>query len=74
LPAVAEGLGVRTVAFPLIWPDVYGRPRDAAARQVLAVLGGYRGTVESARLVLFDDESRAIAERVWADSQGNATT
>ena len=53
---------------------MYGWPRDDAARQALAALGGYRGTVESARLALFDDETRAIAGRVRADSLRDATT
>ena len=71
---MAEGLGARTVAFPLISSGVYGWPRGYGARQALAALGGYRDTVDSARLVLFDDETRAMAERVRAGSLGDATT
>src|SRR5690348_10663513 len=36
--AVADGLGARTVAFPLISAGVYGWPPDDAVRQALSVL------------------------------------
>jgi O-acetyl-ADP-ribose deacetylase (regulator of RNase III) len=60
---VAAELGARTVAFPLISAGVYRWPKEDAVGQALAVLRGEATTVEEARLVLFDDETRAIADR-----------
>jgi len=51
---IADDLGARTVAFPLISAGVYGWPADDAIRQALAVLQAARPVhVGEARLVLF---------------------
>ena len=64
--AVADGLGARTVAFPLISSGVYRWPKDDAVAVALEALSGARTAVELVRLVLFDDETRQVAERVAA--------
>lgn len=62
--AAAAGLGARTVAFPLISSGVYRWPKEDAVRQALTALRGEETTVEVARLVLFDEQTRQVAERV----------
>jgi O-acetyl-ADP-ribose deacetylase (regulator of RNase III) len=62
--AVAAGLGARSVAFPLISSGIYGWPKDDAVRQALTALRAEPDTVELARLVLFDEETHRLAERV----------
>jgi len=63
---VADELGARTIAFPLISAGVYGWPADDAVRQALSVLRSAPTRVESARLVLFTADllarARAVAE------------
>jgi O-acetyl-ADP-ribose deacetylase (regulator of RNase III) len=63
--AVAADLGARSVAFPLISSGVYRWPKEDAVRQALASLHSGPTTVESIRLVLFDEETRRTAERVY---------
>jgi len=62
--AVAAGLGARTIAFPLISSGIYRWPKEDAVAQALAGLRAEPSTVEVARLVLFDEETLRIAERV----------
>ena len=62
---VAGELGARTVAFPLISSGAFGWPLDDAVRQaVTAIRAAEASSVELVRLVLFDDATRTIAERV----------
>jgi O-acetyl-ADP-ribose deacetylase (regulator of RNase III) len=61
--AVADGLGAKTIAFPLISAGAYGWPLDDAVRQALDTLGSARTEVEAARLVLFGDDAYAAALR-----------
>lgn len=68
--AIADGLGARSIAFPLISSGVYRWPKDDAVRQALAGLHAEPTTVEVARLVLFDEETRRAAERVHQDYDG----
>lgn len=51
---VADGLGARTVAFPLVSAGVYGWPKDDAVAAALEVLRGADTQVEEARIVTFD--------------------
>jgi O-acetyl-ADP-ribose deacetylase len=62
--SIAAGLGARTVAYPLISSGVYRWPKDDAVAQALAGLHAEPASVDLVRLVLFDDETRAIAEAV----------
>lgn len=61
--AVAAELGATSVAFPLISSGVYGWPKEDAAVQALTALRTPPAEIELARLVLFDDETRQVAER-----------
>jgi O-acetyl-ADP-ribose deacetylase (regulator of RNase III) len=60
---VAAELGARSVAFPLISSGVYRWPKQDAAAQALTVLRMAPPTIELVRLVLFDDDTRLVAER-----------
>ena len=50
---VADELGARTVAFPLVSAGIYGWPRDDAIRAAVDTLRGTPTEVEEARLVAF---------------------
>lgn len=50
---VADELGARTVAFPLISAGIYGWPREDAIRVAVETIRGSRSAVEEARLVAF---------------------
>ena len=60
--AVADELGARTVAFPLISAGAYGWPREDAIRTALDTLAATGTGVETATLVLFDAEALRLAE------------
>ena len=62
--AVAEELGARTVAFPLISAGAFGWPVEDAVRQALAAMRASPARVDETRLVLFDAAALAVAERV----------
>ncbi|MDO3703894.1 O-acetyl-ADP-ribose deacetylase [Micromonospora sp. C28SCA-DRY-2] len=64
---LADGLGARTVAFPLVSAGVYGWPVADAVGQALAVLrAATPATVTEARLVLFGPDTYEVAQRVHA--------
>jgi O-acetyl-ADP-ribose deacetylase (regulator of RNase III) len=63
--AVAASLGALSVAFPLISSGVYRWPKDDAVTQALTAMQSDRTTVEVARLVLFDEQTRSVADRVY---------
>ena len=65
---IAAGLGARSVAYPLISSGVYRWPKDDAVTQALAGLHAEPTTVEVVRLVLFDEQTRTTAERVFQAS------
>jgi O-acetyl-ADP-ribose deacetylase (regulator of RNase III) len=52
---VADELGARTVAFPLVSAGIYGWPKDDAVAAALEVLGSADTRVEEARIVAFDE-------------------
>jgi len=54
---VADELGARTVAFPLVSAGVYGWPKDDAIAAPLEVFRSSSTGVEEARLVAFDAET-----------------
>lgn len=51
---VADELGARTVAFPLVSAGVYGWPKEDAVAAAVETLRAAGTTVEEARLVAFD--------------------
>ena len=51
---VADELGARTVAFPLVSAGIYGWPKDDAVRVAVETLGSTPTSVEEARMVAFD--------------------
>jgi O-acetyl-ADP-ribose deacetylase (regulator of RNase III) len=64
--ALAAELGAQSVAFPLISSGVYRWPKDDAVAQALTALHAEATTVQVVRLVLFDEQTRRAAERVYA--------
>ena len=52
--AVADELGARSVAFPLVSAGIYGWPKDDAIAAAVDTLRGTDTDVEEARLVAFD--------------------
>ncbi len=52
--AVADELGARTVAFPLVSAGIYGWPKDDAIACALEVFRSVSTSVTEARLVAFD--------------------
>jgi O-acetyl-ADP-ribose deacetylase (regulator of RNase III) len=52
--AVADELGARTVAFPLVSAGIYGWPKDDAIAAAVSTLRGTSTSVEEARIVAFD--------------------
>jgi O-acetyl-ADP-ribose deacetylase (regulator of RNase III) len=51
---VADDLGARTVAFPLVSAGVYGWPKDDAIAAAVEVFRSADTRVEEARMVAFD--------------------
>lgn len=60
--AVADELGVRSMAFPLISAGVYGWPLDDAAAAAVETLRDTPTSVAQARLVAFGDAAHAALE------------
>jgi O-acetyl-ADP-ribose deacetylase (regulator of RNase III) len=69
--AVADELDARTVSFPLISSGIFRWPKDDAVRQALAALraAARQSTVDTVRIVLFDDATLAIARDVYNESR-----
>ena len=67
--AVADSLGARTVSFPLISSGIFRWPKDDAVRQALtAIRAAAKGsTVDTVRLVLFDDATLDVAWQVYGE-------
>lgn len=59
---VADGLGARTVAFPLVSAGAYGWPQDDAIACALEVLRSATTSVTEARIVAFDPSAYALVE------------
>lgn len=63
--AVADELGARIVAFPLISAGAYGWPlEDALGQAFTALREAETAVVEEARLVLFGEATYGVAQRV----------
>ena len=52
--AVADELGARTIAFPLVSAGIYGWPKDDAVAAAVETLSSTPTQVEEARIVAFD--------------------
>jgi len=61
--AVADELGARTVAFPLISAGSYGWPKDDAVEAALEVFRAADTQVAEARLVAFGDSTYELIRR-----------
>ncbi|CAL9669007.1 O-acetyl-ADP-ribose deacetylase [Actinosynnema sp. ALI-1.44] len=60
---VADGLGVRSIAFPAIATGVYGYPPAEAARVAVAALRSATTSVERIELVAFDEATAGHLRR-----------
>lgn len=72
--AVADELGVSTIAFPLISAGVYGWPLQDAAAAALEALTSADTKVQEVRLIAFDaraHEALLTAQAELADQQSN---
>ena len=61
--AVADELGARSVAFPLVSAGVYGWPREDAAAAAVETLRATPTEVEEARLVAFGRDAHELLQR-----------
>lgn len=65
---VADELGARSVAFPLISAGVYGWPMDDAASTAIEALRSSATDVREARMVAFNDSTYDALTRALAES------
>lgn len=65
--ARADEVGAKTVAFPAISTGVFGYPRENAATVAVSAVRGATTAVELVRFVCFDDETRALYQRLLED-------
>src|SRR6478735_5549502 len=61
---LADDLGATSIAFPLISAGVYRWPKEDAILQALTVLRETQTKLEFAVLVLYDAETRRLADQV----------
>ena len=71
--AVAAQLGATTLAFPLISSGVYGWPKHDAVIQALTALQVPPPAMDRLRLVLFDEDTRQVAEGAMRTFHGPPT-
>jgi O-acetyl-ADP-ribose deacetylase (regulator of RNase III) len=57
---VADELGVRTIAFPLVSAGIYRWPKDDAVAAAIETLSSTTTQVEEARIVAYDDATYAM--------------
>ena len=67
---VADELGARSVAFPLVSAGVYGWPLGDAALAAVEALRATETSVEEARLVAFGDAARAALDAALQATSG----
>ena len=58
--AVADELGARTIAFPLVSAGIHGWPREDAVAAAVETLSSTRTQVEEARIVAYDAPAFAL--------------
>lgn len=63
---VADEIGAKSLAFPLVSAGIYGWPKDDAITQALRTLRDTETKVSSAVLVLFDAKTYQLAEQIAA--------
>ncbi|WP_182346304.1 O-acetyl-ADP-ribose deacetylase [Tomitella gaofuii] len=64
--AVADGLGARTVAFPLISAGAYGWPLDDAVAQAVSAIRAATTAVGTVTMVAFDEQVAGLMRRAVA--------
>lgn len=71
---VADEVGARTLAFPLVSAGVYGWPREDAAAAAVEALRSVAATtgVTEARLVAYDAAAAALLRDALGDAPGDA--
>ena len=62
--AVADELGATTIAFPVISSGVYRWPKEDAIRQALQALRSAETAVTTVTMVMFDETTQQLAQRV----------
>ena len=62
--AVADEVGARSVAFPLVSAGIYGWPREDAVRAAVETLLGTPSQVEEARIVAFGRSTYELVRHV----------
>jgi len=67
---VADEIGARSVAFPLVSAGIYGWPLDDAALAAVETLRATPTSVEEARLVAFGSAARAVLEAALQATSG----
>ncbi|CAM4048962.1 O-acetyl-ADP-ribose deacetylase [Janibacter anophelis] len=65
---VADELGARSVAFPLISAGIYGWPKDDAIAAAVETISGADTAVEEARIVAFDAQTHGRVATALAKS------
>lgn len=65
--AVADEIGARSVAFPLVSAGIYGWPREDAVRAAVDTLRGATSHVEDARIVAFGRTTYDLVAQVVAE-------
>jgi O-acetyl-ADP-ribose deacetylase (regulator of RNase III) len=71
---VADELGARSVAFPLVSAGVYGWPLEDAAAAAVDTLRTTPTDVAEARMVAFGPAAYALLERLVGGGQANRST
>jgi O-acetyl-ADP-ribose deacetylase (regulator of RNase III) len=62
--AVADQLGVKSIAFPAISTGVYGFPKERAANIAVTEVSAFKGNIQLVLFVCFDAETHAIYTRL----------
>ena len=65
--AVADEIGARSVAFPLVSAGIYGWPREDAVRAAVDTLRGATSHVKDARIVAFGRATYDLVAQVVAE-------